>query len=135
MAVSRTFTIKEATFGAETFDADNGGPLSLTIAHTGTPVPSRTGADRYPRRISVQDRNCVATLVVGEFKDTRELAGIEDLAVTVYYDEDAEEIDLVVKTMRLYEVRPTQNRSNPSERALVFVHQSADGQAAPIQDS
>jgi len=132
MPVSRTFTAKTITWNSETWDKDATGPLSVTVAHSGTPVMSRTGADLYPHRISVQDRTVVVTVVVGEFKRTSALTGKSNMVISLYYDEGAETITVTIANLRFYEVRSTQNRANPSEAALTFVHESADGTTVPI---
>lgn len=133
MPVSRTFTAKEVRWGAGNIWNSNAvGPLSATIAHSGTPVISRTGADLYPRRISVQDRTVVVTIVIGEYKRTAALSGKNDMAIDAWYDEGAETVTVAIPNLRFYEARSTQNRANPSETALTFIHESADGLTAPI---
>lgn len=132
MAVSRTFSAKTITWNSQTWDSSAVGPLSVTLAHSGTPVISRTGADLYPRRISVQDRTVVVTVVVGEFKRTDALSGKSTMVVTVWYEEGAEAVVITIPGIRFYEARSTQNRANPSETALSFVHESTDGTTNPI---
>lgn len=133
MSVSRTFLVANAAWGGNNWNSSSGGPISLTIAHSGTPVASRTGTDLYPTRISVLDRQCVVTLVLGEFKQTAGLsASSANMSAYVYYTEGANAVNVSIGTLRLYEVRPTQNRANPSECALTFIHESPDGTTAPI---
>jgi len=132
MPVSRTFTVSKIVWNAITWDSESGGPLSITLAHTGTPVLSRTGADRYPRRASIQDRSAVVTVVLGEFKQTQSLAGLSNMVADLFYDEGAQTIQVTIATLRLYEIRSTQNRANPSEVAITFIHESAAGQASPV---
>ena len=132
MPVNRTFTAKEIRWGSETWNANATGPLSITIAHSGTPVVSRTGADLYPRRISVQDRTVVVTVVVGDFKRSVALSGSNSMAIDVFYDEGAQTVTVTVPGLRYYEARSTQNRANPSETALTFVHESTDGLTNPV---
>ena len=134
MPVERTFTIKELRWNTNIWNSENGGPLSITIAHTGTPVLSRTGADRYPRRVSVQDRSCVATVVLGDFMQIAALAGISDMYADVFYDEGGQTRTMKLVGMRHYESRPTQNRATPSEAAMTFIHQSAGGQDSPLEE-
>lgn len=132
MPVSRTFTAKTITWNGETWNSSGGGPLSVTVAHSGTPVISRTGADLYPRRISVQDRTVVVTAVLGEFKRATALSGKGNMVITAWYEEGAESITVTIPDLRFYEARSTQNRANPSETALTFVHESSDGTTTPI---
>lgn len=132
MPVSRTFVAKEIRWNSITWNADNGGPLTITVAHTGNPIMSRTGADLYPRRISIQDRSVVVTVVLGEFKQIMALTGKGTLAADVFYHEGPETVTLSILGMKNYETRSTQNRANPSESAITFIHESVDGLANPL---
>ena len=138
MAVARTFVVKQAIFtptggSPVTWNAAAGGPVNFGYNLSSTPVVSRTADDFYPRRVSLQDGNAIATLSLGEAKITTPARGSTgSLAVTIRYHEGNEDILLTLATMMLHDVRGTQNRATGSDSVLTFIHVSADGQAIPL---
>jgi len=132
MAVNRTFVVKSVAFSGSTYDAATGGPINVGYNISSAPIASRTGDDFLPRRVSLQDGNVIATVVLGNAKFTTALRTIGSLVFTVSYKEGTEDITITLANMMLYDVRGSQNRATPSDSTLTFIHVSSDGQAAVI---
>jgi len=132
MAVNRTFVVKSVTFGGVAYDAATGGPINVGYNISSAPIASRTGDDFLPRRVSLQDGNVIATVVLGNAKMAVALRTISALVFVVSYKEGTEDITITLATMMLYDVRGSQNRATPSDSTMTFIHVSADGQAAVI---
>jgi hypothetical protein len=132
MAVNRTFVVKSVIFGGVTYDAATGGPINVGYNLSSAPVASRTGDDFLPRRVSLQDANAIATLVLGNAKMAVALGTKSSLVFTVSYKEGTEDITITLANMILYDVRGSQNRATPSDSTMTFIHVSSDGQATPL---
>lgn len=132
MAVARSFVVKTVTFGATTWDASAGGPLNVGYNLSSAPIASRTGDDFLPRRVSLQDGNVIATVVLGQGKTTTALGTTGSLVFSLYYKEGSETTTITLANMMLYDVRGSQNRATPSDSTLTFIHVSSDGQATPL---
>jgi len=133
MAIGGDITIypKSCTFNAVTYSNTSGGPMRFVYRDGGTPLKTRTGADRYSQAVNIVDHDCEGTLTLAKFAN--DLAkGTKSSLVFVVEDSDGADVTLTFANMIVYDVRGTQDRAQSASCDIVFVYESADGSTDPL---
>ncbi len=132
MAVTPTFYPTTITWNGNTWDCTNGGPLMARYEHGGTAHGDRTGNQRYPAFVEIVDVNARVTVRLRQFKQVMAIDQTSsDLVLTCTAKGGISSI-ITFKTMILEDVRGGQNRAQPGDVELMFIHESADGFANPL---
>ena len=130
MAVQVTVYVQSCVWGNSRWDAEDGGSLMFTYSHGGTPIRHRTSDDFYPRNVIVVDGSLDCSLRIADAKETF-LPGDAVYDITVVLTKPSTQT-LVLRTMKMHDIRMTGNRAIPHEAELFWTHESADGQTNPI---
>ncbi len=131
MAVVTTFYPTTITWNGNTWDCTNGGPLMARYEHGGTAHGDRTGNQRYPAFVEIVDLNARVTVRLRQFKQTMALDQTSSDLTLVLTSKNTT-VNFTFKTMILEDVRGGQNRAQPGDVELMFIHESDDGFANPL---
>lgn len=126
-----TLYVQSVNTPAGNFDSGTGGPLGMTIGHTGNPQYDRTGDDEYPRFVALTDKEGTCEITIRDNYYTGAIgATTGDIAFT--WTAGAHTRTGTLKTMMLISVRPSQERATYGQMVLGFTHVSGDGKTIPL---
>jgi hypothetical protein len=121
---------KTSLFNGMTWDSSSGGPMSARYEHGATPIPVRTGNDKYARGTPLVDFECPVVLTVAYVSPALSIGIKSNLVLTLETVQGTVAVSFL--NMKLFRITHAQNRAFPGAMDLHLVHESADGQTFPI---
>lgn len=135
MAYTTTIYPQTVTWSTYTWDngiTNTGGLLTCVITHASQDIQDRTGSSEYPTFVGMVNKSLTVRVTLRELKHTDGLGGVSGNLVLTAKSSNATTVTVTCATMRLRDVEMTQNRAEPAQAVLTFVHESADGTTVPV---
>ena len=130
MAVSYSFQVQQITFNSVTYDSTSGGPLMVTIRHSGDPLEGRSGADEYAAFLAVVDKIAEVQFSVADVKFITALGTSGTFTCTLKLKSTT--VVITLATMVLVNVEMSQRRASLGEMTATLRHESANGTTVPV---
>lgn len=109
----------------------SGGLLTVMYTHAGQDIQDRTGSSEYPTFVGIVNKSLTMRVTLRELKQIYAL-GSKCTATTLTAISSAGTVTIAAPNMVLRDVEMTQNRAEPAQAVLTFVHESADGTTVPV---
>lgn len=123
MATNRPYTIVSVAHNSTTWDADNGGPLSIGFSHIGNAVPDRVADDEYSTAMLIPEKDLIIRVRLRDmvFTTAPGTGGATDLVIVIKNESGTD--TMTFKDMVFIGAEANLDRSIPGEVELSFNHQ------------